>query len=244
MDQFDVDKQTFFELGNSDLNVNAYEFYAGSKSHPNIWPRGFPLPSIKNHSGFHTSASHRQKQISVIQYIQEGNPDLDAIYRLTQPIPDRLGGDSKQCIVIGSGGYTPYNAQATYFDSRAFFGLLMPMTVSGRVTDIWRSFIIQRVSKMDNELLAFCPSIVRHDRNPHSRIRDFNAEISLYLQAHELVKFLSNMQLTGMDKLTALRKIYIALYEHGVLEINDIKFVNMWIHDFKRVTDFGATINK
>jgi hypothetical protein len=36
MDQFDVNKQSFFELGNNDLNVNAYEFYAGMKSHPNI----------------------------------------------------------------------------------------------------------------------------------------------------------------------------------------------------------------
>jgi hypothetical protein len=244
MEQFDVNKHSFFELGNNDLNVNAYEFYAGMKSHPNIWPRGFPLPSIKNQSTFHTTPSGRQKQISVIQFLQEGNPDLDAIYRLTQPIPDRLGGESKQCIVIGSEGYTPYNAQATYFDSRAFFGLLMPMTVNGRVTDIWRSFIIQRIAKIDNELLAFCPSIVRHDRNPHSLIRDFNAEIPLYLQAHELVKFLSEMQRTGMDNLTALRKIYIAFYEHGVLKIDDVTFVNMWIHDLKRVTEFGAALNK
>jgi hypothetical protein len=46
-------------------------------------------------------------------------------------------------VALPLGTYTPYNAQATVHLSPSFFALLLPFTVHGRVSDIWRSYIAQ-----------------------------------------------------------------------------------------------------
>jgi hypothetical protein len=239
---FDVSSLKFFDIGSDELNVNVYSFYAETPNNTNIWPRGFPLQATKGEPEFNPKPSHKQSHVSIIQFLQDGNPDLDAVFRLSQKIPKKSATKSEKCVIIPSKGYTPFNAQATYFDSRSFFGLLLPMTVHGRVSDIWRSFVLQRILKGSGLLLAFCPSIVFHERNPHSLIRDFNAELPLYLQAHALVSFLDNLSITtAKDNMDALRAIYIELFERGVLGERDIEFVDRWVHDFRKVSSIAKT---
>ena len=58
--------------------------------------------------------------------------------------------------------------QATLHFYRAFFGLYMPITVSGRVTDIWRSYITQAILHSIDMYLAFSAKpIVTQQRHQH-----------------------------------------------------------------------------
>ena len=52
---------------------------------------------------------------------------------------------------------TPYNAQATLHFYPAFWALYLPITVSGRVSDIWRSFVAQAFFKHLGLSLGFLP---------------------------------------------------------------------------------------
>jgi hypothetical protein len=52
---------------------------------------------------------------------------------------------------------TPYNAQATlhYYDS--FWALFLPVSIAGRVSDIWRSFVGQAFFKHLGLSVGFFP---------------------------------------------------------------------------------------
>ena len=50
-----------------------------------------------------------------------------------------------QTLSLRRGTMMPYNAQATLHSSDAIWGLLLPCTVHGRVTDIWRAYFTQRL---------------------------------------------------------------------------------------------------
>ena len=39
----------------------------------------------------------------------------------------------------------PFNAQATLFMRDALWALLLPITVHGRISDIWRGYLVQRL---------------------------------------------------------------------------------------------------
>ena len=54
---------------------------------------------------------------------------------------------SKSIIKIPSQNGSPYNAQATLHFEDAFWGLYLPVTVAGRVSDILRSYVMQSLFK-------------------------------------------------------------------------------------------------
>ena len=75
---------------------------------------------------------------------------------------------------------TPYNTQATLIFPSGFWSLYLPVTVAGRVSDIWRSLFSQALFKRIGVDLGFLPRpIVVLDLNPHSYEADFDAEIDL-----------------------------------------------------------------
>eukprot|EP00965_Chrysotila_dentata_P144801 4782887-Pleurochrysis_carterae.AAC.1 len=67
--------------------LNLYPQMGGLKT---SWPRGFPLDLIKSAP---TRAAHIRdrafplRRVGVIQSLADNDPDVDAIYRLTQPLP-------------------------------------------------------------------------------------------------------------------------------------------------------------
>ena len=73
-------------------------------------------------------------------------------------------------------------SQATLFERDSFWGLLLPVTVHGRVTDIWRSFFTQRLMWDVGQQLAFSNPFVTQYRNVHNYLADFNSEKPLYSQ--------------------------------------------------------------
>ncbi|KAK8853666.1 hypothetical protein M9Y10_017227 [Tritrichomonas musculus] len=216
----------------NDLVFNAYRFFQKEKE-TYIWPRGYPLELIKNKQEFDIQDKKNiNNHVQVIQFLQNENPDLDAIYRLTQKIPSTFRKDYNQCIAINN--YCPFNSQSTLFSYDSFPLLLLPMTVNGRVSDIWRSYILEKILSVNGNFVSFCPSIVEHLRNPHSLLKDFNAELPLYTQSNELIQFLKKLQIDKSFDL-ALEQIYIALYENNILQIDDLELVSRWLFDLKTI---------
>jgi hypothetical protein len=209
--------------------VNPYTYY--KQDARRIWPRGFPLGDVKSKSP--RVEMKLANSISVIQFLQNLNPDLDAIYRLTQDIPKEFDPTRLDCVAIDPRHYAPFNAQSTLFHESAFFGMVLPMSVNGRVSDIWRSYILERILRVDGGQIAFCPAIVEHHRNQHGLTRDFNAELPLYQQAGAILKFLDETVSPRKGlQLDSLREIYICFAEYGILGDDDIGFVDYWINDY------------
>merc|ERR1719157_306801 len=118
-------------------------------------------------------------------------------------------------LVLPPGVFAPYNAQATVHMYDGFWGLLLPVTVHGRVSDIWRSFLTQKLLWDIGEVLAFRPSYVVHDRVAHDYLKDFHSEQDLYLKTTAMVAFLVRWQSDAPTLVERLEQLWAALYSRG-----------------------------
>lgn len=202
------------------------------------WPRGFPLPSIRDHtsSSLLPAAEDRSPTVAVVQSLADGDPDVDAIYRLTRHIPFVFTRRETQ-VAFAPGTYVPFNAQATLFKRDALWATLLPVTVHGRVTDIWRSLIICRLFADLQLSVAFSSSWVTQIRNAHNYLGDFESETDLYLKSGALIELLAAWS-PEPDTSVPQRfmQLYIHLYEHGILEEDDVHLANAWLRDLARAS--------
>ena len=198
------------------------------------WPRGLPLDRIVPLN--RELATQDLKCLPIVQqYMANRDPDVDAIYRLSHPLPQNYNADRKR-VVLPHGVYCPYNAQATMHLSESFWSMLLPHTVSSRVTDIWRSYITQYImSYIPDTCLMFVPPAVRHERNSHNYLHDFSSELPLYLLATPLVEMFATTPPQAASLEEVLRNTYVWLFELGVLEEEDVKYVIAWINDLNKL---------
>ena len=116
---------------------------------------------------------------------------------------------------------TPYNAQATLFFYQAFWALYLPVTVAGRVSDIWRSYFSQALFGHLDLFLGFLPRpLVVQNRNPHSYIADFEAELPLYMKSSALAQLVSEKsKMVFLEKSVPeiMEDFWVDFYERGYI---------------------------
>ena len=165
--------------------VNVYSYFTSKK----VWPRGIPLDSIKN-----LVDETKVQPAEVNCYIQQGladlDPDVDAIYRLTAG--EEVTFDTDKTLALSAGCYSPFNTQNTLFYKEAFPLLFLPISVKSRVTDIWRSYIAQRLLWEKNSHVLFLSPSVYQLRNEHNLLHDFQEEIPLYTEVNALIQLLDS----------------------------------------------------
>ena len=184
-------KKPFLWLTSELSTTTPYLLYGSSDF---IWPRRLPLehlserefPSIVKSEGLLDDV-----QTDVVQVIQDYDPDVNALSRLQNskslPMdwkPSAVLKDHTNLIGIHPSRMTPFNAQATVLSRRALAIAFLPATVHGRVSEIWRSYIIQYfLARAVNPsavafsgTVAFSGASVMHNQSKHNYKADFNAE--------------------------------------------------------------------
>ena len=74
-----------FECLSNTQVINPYAHFG----QPLIWPRGYPLSQIGvNHKNSYRCG--KRKTSTIQQGVVNGDPDVDAIYRLTKAIPPKI----------------------------------------------------------------------------------------------------------------------------------------------------------
>ena len=125
----------------------------------------------------------------------------------------------------------PYNAQATLHTYDAVWGLLLPCTVHGRVTDIWRAYFTQRLLWDVGLRIGFATPWVNHMRNVHTYLADFNSELALYQQSGALVDALLAWRPTSPSLAGRLEELYVLMYEMNIVGLEDLQLAQAWIGD-------------
>ncbi|CAM9888325.1 unnamed protein product, partial [Sphacelaria rigidula] len=146
-----------------------------------VWPRGFPPESADDpwanmcesvtDVSIEKQSNGKPRLLGVVQSLINNVPDVDAMCRLcdgdckgTQfhfatPPPaaegDGTPAGNNPLKIVPPSAFTPYNAQATLHFSVAFWGLLLPVTVDERVSDIWRSYFTQAFLPSTGAVTAF-----------------------------------------------------------------------------------------
>ncbi len=209
--------------------VNLYRYF----SDYNIWPRGFPLEhSQQLPPGFDTL-----KQAEIDCPIQQGladeNPDVDAIYRLTMPLPQSFRKDRR--IALAGGSWCPFNSQNTTWWPDAFELLYLPSYCSFRMTDIWRSFIAQRIAALNGWAILLHEPTVKQRRNLHNLLGDFEDEIPGYLHNCEIREALETLELLpGKEKIPDnLRICYQKLVDMSLIGAGELRLLDDWLDDIR-----------
>ena len=225
-------------LGHDDVESKAFNPYAYmNPSHAHSWPRGFPVDQLQKNFDLWDSTNTtvgdiKYSSIGVIQSLCDGDPDNDAVFRMTRRESTKFTFDRSKTalpLLIPASMYTPYNAQATTHLYNAFWGLYLPISVPGRVTDIWRSYITQRIMKEVGLHVMYTPPIVNHERSSHDYLADFEAESDLYSKTTSLLSFLDNWVPTANSFAETIFELWVALYEHDYIGLSDVEAMEEWL---------------
>jgi len=219
----------------NDIAFNPYPLMGAPNT--SCWPRGFPLDLIKSQKDIKLSKrSYSMADVGIIQSLANHDPDIDAIYRLTQKdLPfsfiDSRAKTKGYPLAVPLGKYSPYNAQATLHFYSALWSLYLPVTVHGRVSDIWRGYIFQRLAADCKISLLFSAPMVSQYRNAHNYLADFDSEDHLYKRSGKLLEQITAWKPDSKTLPGMLEELYIFLYEHGYLNIKDVELIQWWIKE-------------
>lgn len=178
------------------------------------------------------------RNIGVFQSLANHDPDVDAIYRLTQPLPVVFDPPREdQILLVPTASYAPFNAQATLFTYEAMFMLILPVTVHGRVADIWRSYFGHRLLKDIGYRVAFTYPQVLQNRNSHNYryLADLDSEQPLYMKSGRLIEHLKGWSSHCRSLDCHFEALIIDLYEHDYVNIGDVELVQEWIECLHQV---------
>jgi hypothetical protein len=103
---------------------------------PSIWPRGLPLEAVAENAPEQHYVQGSPVKALVQQGLAEGDPDVDAIFRLTRVSSGKLirvkFDNQAPPVALPRGLAAPFNSQNTLFHKEALWGLLIPITTTFR----------------------------------------------------------------------------------------------------------------
>jgi hypothetical protein len=211
--------------------VNVYQYFSDEL----IWPRGLPLDAVHRLPPAFDSLSLNTVDCPIQQGLADENPDVDAIYRLILPLPQTFFKGRE--IALGNNSWCPFNSQNTTWWFDAFPLLYLPAYCSFRMTDIWRSFVAQRISWENGWHVLFHAATVLQERNEHDLMKDFVDEIPGYVHNRRITEILGTMSLSkGLNYIPDnMRKCYEALVDLGVVDQQELKLLNAWLSDLEQI---------
>ncbi|MDP4623693.1 MAG: STELLO glycosyltransferase family protein [Akkermansiaceae bacterium] len=205
--------------------VNAYGYFTEEF----IYPRGLPLKyardAVPEGGGMETVFCPVQ------QGLADSDPDVDAVYRMLFPLPFHFEKNSTP-VLLRDGAWCPFNSQNTTFQKCAFPLLYLPAECSFRMTDIWRSFVAQRILQARGMGVLFHSPTVWQDRNDHDLQKDFTDELPGYNHNAEMREALVSLRLDdSMTSVAMLELCYQELIRRGWVGQGEEKLLTAWIAD-------------
>jgi hypothetical protein len=207
--------------------VNVYRYF--TQTH--VWPRGFALEHL--HDEIPPLSDRQIVDCPIQQGLAAVNPDVDAIYRLTLPLPVNF--HDGPGVAFGRDCICPFNSQNTTWFNEAFPLLYLPSCCSFRMTDIWRSFVAQRIAWECDWHTLFHQSTVWQERNDHDLLRDFRDEIPGYLHNGRIVTALKALQLQPGKKHipSNMRLCYKTIIDMGLIGVEEMPLLEAWLMDLQ-----------
>ncbi len=207
--------------------LNVYRHFSDAP----VWPRGLPLDAVQDPAAPYDGLPTGVAECPIQQDLADDNPDVDAVYRLVLPLPVRFA--AGRAVALGRACWCPFNSQATAWWRDAAPLLYLPAFCSFRMTDIWRSFVAQRIAWENHWRVLFRSPTVRQERNPHDLMRDFADEVPGYLNNRRIAAALDALPLTaGVGAIPDnMQHCYDALIGLGVMPADERPLLDAWLSD-------------
>lgn len=231
---FDKDSGEFYVYSTQARAVNPYSHFGQGT----IWPRGYPLENISDPTE-HVFDKCQGVQTTIQQGVVDGDPDVDAIFRLTRKDKNvRLDvkfDPKADPVLLPPGTMAPFNSQNTFFLYKGLWATLLPITTAFRVCDIWRGYFAQRLIWEIGGYLSFFPPNAVQVRSAHDYLLDFIDEKDLYHDAGRLVRFLTTWKSNKKDFFNRVLELSVAMVENQFWGEKDALLTEAWLQDLVSV---------
>lgn len=216
-----------FERIQHDGFINIYKYFTNQP----VWPRGFPLNHILNKVLSKPKRSKAEdSEIGIWQFLADEDPDVDAIYRLTNNTPIIF--NKRSPLILSSGTICPFNSQNTFFRKETFPLLYLPVHVNFRFTDILRGLVAQPILWAASYSLCFGHATAIQRRNPHDYLLDFESEIPCYLYPEKIVELVYH-DISAKNSIPEnMMLAYEALLKEKIIVKDELKLLKAWLSQF------------
>lgn len=213
-------------LANADW-VNVYRYFSDA----NIWPRGLPLTEVHAKPPALDTLPKTKADCPIQQGLADENPDVDALYRLILPLPQNFERDIR--ITLARGSWSPFNSQNTTWWREAGMLMYLPSYCTFRMTDIWRSFIAQRIAWENGWAVSYHSPTVWQVRNEHDLMRDFQDEIPGYINNVAIKDALAALPIkSGAENIADnMRLCYKTIVEMKAIGEEELALLDLWLSD-------------
>jgi len=226
-----IDEVTSSDSDSDSKWVNIFKQYTNS----NIWPRGLPFNS-KNNVPVKTGKVVAQDKVAVWQGVVDGEPDVDAVYRLARADDSTFIFNTGKPVAVQQGTMCPFNSQNTLW-LQCFKFMYLPATASFRYCDILRSYIANFGFWSEGKQLAYTPATAFQDRNAHDIVSDLVSETPMYqtsltveqIGRQLLSEYTSDDGLTNDNSSSLLLEFYKRLESAKIVSELDVKLVEIWL---------------
>jgi hypothetical protein len=217
--------------------VNVYRHFTRQV----IWPRGLPLECVLDPDSNDVQAlvASERPQVGIWQGLADGDPDVDAIYRLT---------NNQACIFqeapavsLAPGVVCPFNSQNTAFARTLLPLMYLPAWVTFRYTDILRGLVAQPILWAAGLRLCFTSPTVFQDRNAHNYLKDFESEVPMYLTGRIALETAMQAVKVSRSVPQNLHAVYEALESIGVVTASELTLLEAWLEDCNRALSTNVT---
>ncbi|XP_050227487.1 probable glycosyltransferase STELLO2 [Mercurialis annua] len=209
--------------------VNPY-IHFGQRS---VWPRGLPLEYVGGigHEEFYTEVFGGKQFIQ--QGISNGLPDVDSVFYFTRKSDlesfDIRFDEHAPKVALPQGTMVPVNSFNTIYQSSAFWGLMLPVSVSTMASDVLRGYWGQRLLwEIGGYVVVYPPTVHRYDR---VEAYPFSEEKDLHVNVGRLIKFLVAWRSTKHRLFEKILELSYAMAEEGFWTEQDVKFTAAWLQD-------------
>ena len=198
-----------------------------------VWPRGLPLDRIRAPRTPRSELPVREIECPLQQGLADDNPDVDAIYRLAFPLPMKF--EIPGAVITAGRVWSPFNSQNTVWFPQIFPLLYLPFHCSFRMTDIWRSFVVQRILYANGWGMLFHEPTVYQERNEHDLMRDFADEVVGYLHNDAIRDRLDDLPISGRPEgmLADMERCYEELIRMELLGTEERPLLKAWRLDLE-----------
>lgn len=197
-----------------------------------IWPRGFPLELVNQSQSvtYSTDVIHQP----VVMGLVDQDPDVDAIYRMTQQLP-YLFDYKEKVVTLADGAWCPWNSQNTWWRKECLPLMYLPTTVTPRVTDILRSYVATAILQKFGLGVGITAPTAIQVRNQHNLLKDFADEMPLYLHADQMMACIIEGIEESDNYYTAMYDAYSNLADYYFVEKSEIGALLAYLGEAQKI---------
>ncbi|KAJ6332047.1 hypothetical protein OIU76_010431 [Salix suchowensis] len=136
-------------------------------------------------------------------------------------------------VALPQGVMMPVNSFNTIYHSSAFWGLMLPVSVSTMASDVLRGYWGQRLLwEIGGYVVVYPPTVHRYDTVGGY---PFSEEKDLHVHVGRLIKFLVAWRSSKHKLFEKILELSFAMAEEGFWSEQDVKFTAAWLQDLLAV---------